>query len=221
MTVIIESPVADAVEGIAVIVVCAALAAPTVKVTNAVSVIAGPSNVPLTVITSAAVFVMVAVYVPFPLSVTELNVALPFSESVIVEPPVVKLFPWASLACMVIVDVMTPSAVTEGGADDIVVWDATADPGVKVTASVSVMARPFNVPSTVITSATVFVMVAVYVPFPLSVTELIVALPFSESVTVEPPVVKLFPWASLVCTVIVEVATPSAVTEVGDDEIVV
>jgi len=50
----------------------------------------------------------------------------------------------------------------------------------------------------------------------LSVTLLIVAEPFSVNATVKPPLVRLLPEASFVCTVIVEVVTPSAATITGE-----
>ena len=67
------------------------------------------------------------------------------------------------------------------------------------------------VPLTVTDSTVELVTVAVYVPSPLSVTELIVALPVSDSTTVWPPDVAFTPF-SFTCTVIVEVDVPSANT---------
>ena len=95
------------------------------------------------------------------MSVTELIVALPFSANAIVNPPLVKLLPWASFACTVMVEVVLPSAVTEVGAAEMVVCAVVAAPGVKVTVVVSIIADPPIVPLTVITSATVLVIVAV------------------------------------------------------------
>ena len=83
------------------------------------------------------------------------------------------------------------------------------------------MAAPFRVPVIV---AAVFgvvedVSVAVYVPFPLSVTgdklPAVVA-----SATVAPPLVRFVPAASLSFTVRVEVLLPLAAIEVGDAVIV-
>ncbi len=49
----------------------------------------------------------------------------------------------------------------------------------------------------------------------LSVTVFSVAEPDSVIVTVRPPVLRLLPLASFACRVIVELAVPSATTEVG------
>jgi hypothetical protein len=53
--------------------------------------------------------------VPLALSLTADSVAEPFSDIVTVRPPVVRLLPLASLACIVMVEVLVPSAATPLG----------------------------------------------------------------------------------------------------------
>ena len=60
------------------------------------------------------------------------------------------------------------------------------------------------------------VYVAVYVPFALSVTEPMDPWPGTANVTTPPDAVRSFPFASFSCTVIVDVAEPSATRLVGD-----
>ncbi len=73
-------------------------------------IVAVPATVPL---------VNVAVYVPFPLSVTAL-IAPSVVVTTIVLPPVVRLFPPTSFACTVIVDVVAPFATILVGDADMV-----------------------------------------------------------------------------------------------------
>ena len=82
------------------------------------------------------------------------------------------------------------------------------------------MALLFNVPLTVSLPAVIAeVSVAVYVPFPTSITD--PRLPeVVESTTVPPLVSKLLPVESLSRTVIVEVLEPSATIDPGEPEMV-
>jgi hypothetical protein len=78
----------------------------------------------------------------------------------------------------------------------IVDIDELAGPGIKETTSVSVIAIPPIVPEMVdVPAIEDDVSVAVYVPFPLSVTAPSVPV-VAESVTAEPPTVTLFPFPS-------------------------
>ena len=56
--------------------------------------------------------------------------ALPVLFKTIVSPPLVRLLPKASMACTVMVAVLTPSAETDVGAALIVVWAVLAAPAV-------------------------------------------------------------------------------------------
>ena len=134
----------------------------SVNVTFAVSVIVLPPMVPDTVTDSITVFVNVAEYVPFPLSVTLLNDAVALSVDSNTGPPLlVKLLPFTSLAWTVIVALAEPSAGRFAGFVTIVVVEPDAGPGRNVTTAVPVIALPAIVPLTVTTSATVLVIVAV------------------------------------------------------------
>jgi hypothetical protein len=95
------------------------------------------------------------------------------------------------------VEVLVPFAVIDVGEAVIVDVAVDAVPTVNVIVASSVIALPFNVPVIVAVPATVDdVKVAEYVPLLLSVTE--PGVPeVVESATVAPPVVKLFPNASL------------------------
>ena len=88
-------------------------------------------------------------------------------------------------------------------------------PEVNVIAFVLDIASVLTVPLTVTDSTVELMMVAVYVPSLLSVTELIVAFPSSTSATVWPPDVAFTP-SPFTCTVIVEVDVPFASTESAD-----
>lgn len=84
--------------GDAVISVVAVAAAPGVKTIVALSVMADPFKVPVIVAVPVTTpDVTVAVYVPLLLSVTELTVPVVVDKA-IVAPPVVRLFPFASVA---------------------------------------------------------------------------------------------------------------------------
>ena len=124
-------------------------------------------------------------------------------------PPVVRLLPAASFACRVKVAVAPDTTVPlEVVTNDCAV---VAGPGVTVmVGKVDVTATPpivalivFAVP------ASTPVNVAVYVPFPLSVVDPIVPVlvpaPVVLKTTVEPPVVRSFPAASLAWSVNVAV----------------
>jgi hypothetical protein len=115
----------------------------------------------------------------------------------IVAPPAVKLFPFASFNCTVIVEVLVPFAVMDEGEAEINEVVALPAPGTKLTVSLSVIVSPPTVPVIVDVPVVVEeVSVAVYVPLLLSVIaerEPSVLL----NVTVAPPVVRLLPFASL------------------------
>ena len=81
--------------------------------------------------------------------------------SVTVSPPVVRLFALLSFSCIVMVEVVTPSAVIEAGAAVIRDVVASATPGVRVTVALSVIAVAFTVPVTVVVPVMVDVSVAV------------------------------------------------------------
>jgi hypothetical protein len=223
-TVIVEvdDPSAAIEPGEAEIVDVAPDAAPGAKVTSASPLVIGlPSIVPLTsAVPDVVELVNVAVYVPSPISVT------PVSEPAVelkrtVSPPEVSSFPFVSSACTVTVEVDDPSAVIETGDAEIVDVAPDAAPGAKVTnASPLAIAWPSIVPLTsAVPDVVELVSVAVYVPSPISVTP--VSAPAVElSVTVSPPELSSFPFASSACTVIVEVDDPSAVIEPGEAEIV-
>jgi len=104
--------------------------------------------------------------VPLPLSVI-LPMEPDVVANVMVAPPFVRLFPFASLSCTVMVDVVTPSAAMEEGEAVINEVVALATPGVKITISLSVIDDPLIFPVTVTVPVTVDeVSVAVYVPSP-------------------------------------------------------
>jgi hypothetical protein len=189
----VDAPSATMLVGDAVIVDVAADAVPGVNSTVAVSVIATPLSVPVTVAVPAVVDdVNVAEYVPSPLSVTAPSVPASVASAT-VSPPAVRLLPFASFSCTVTADVDAPSATMLVG--DAVIVDVAADPapGVNSTVAVSVIATPLSVPVTVAVPAVVDdVNVAEYVPLPLSVTAL--SSPASvASATASPPTVRLLP----------------------------
>ena len=93
------------------------LAAPATRLTEAVEVNAlpDPPKVPLTTAVPAAVpDVNVAVYVPLLLSFTVPNVPNVLLKTT-VPPELVRLFPFPSFNCTVIVEVLVPLAVIELG----------------------------------------------------------------------------------------------------------
>jgi hypothetical protein len=132
--------------GTAVMVEGVAEAAPAVKVTVALSAIDAPFSVPVIVAVPAVVEdVSVAVYVPFPLSVTAERLPAVVASAT-VAPPLVRLFEPASLSCTVMVDVLLPSATIEVGAAVMVEVTGEAAPAVKVTVALLAIAAPFNMP---------------------------------------------------------------------------
>jgi hypothetical protein len=138
----VETPSAVMVAGEAVIVEFATLAAPGVKVIASVSTIATPPIVPLIVLVPVVIEdVRIAVYVPLLLS-TMLervpNVLLRVKDA----PPVVKLLPFISFSCTVIVEVLVPFATMTLGEAEISEVPALAGPGTKVTTSLSAIATP-------------------------------------------------------------------------------
>ena len=146
---------------------------------------------------------------PFPLSVTAESVPN-VVDSVTVAPPVVRLFPFASFACTVIVVVLVPLAVIDDEAAVIVDVAALITPGTNVTTSLSAIEDPPRVPVMVAVPVVVEdVKVAVYVPFPLSVTD--DNVPFVVDKTGVHALAEMFPSASFSCTVIVAVLVPLAV----------
>src|SRR5437016_284052 len=127
-------------------------------------------------------------------------VPLPVPAKTTVDPPVVRLFPAASLACSVSVAAAPETTV----ALDTVTTDVAGDttPGVTaIVGSVEVTGLPPIVaPMVVALPATAPVNVAVYVPFPLSVVAAIAPVlvpPDAVNATVSPPAVRLLPAASL------------------------
>src|SRR5437016_1419500 len=142
-------------------------------------------------------------------------VPLPVPAKTTVDPPVVRLFPAASLACSVSVAAAPETTV----ALDTVTTDVAGDttPGVTaIVGSVEVTGLPPIVaPMVVALPATAPVNVAVYVPFPLSVVAPIAPVlvpPDRMNTTASPPAVRLFPAASLVFKVSVA-AVPAATVE--------
>ena len=219
MIVVVVDPLATNVEDATVIVDCAALAASVTNFTVALSAIGLLFNVPVMVaVPVATADVKIAEYVPSPLSVTLPR--LPFvAASVMVAPPVARLFPLESFTCTRIVDVLVPSAVMTFGDAEICVVVSSAGPGIKLTLALSAKSDPFSFPVMIAVPAVVDeVSVAVYVLLPLSVI-----LPMEPNVVVNvivaPPVVTLFPLASLSCTVMVDVLVPLAM--IDEDEAVI
>ncbi len=106
---------------------------------------------------------------PSLLSVTEPSV--PWSvASTTVAPPLVRLLPLTSFAWTVIVEVAP--AASDAGAPEMTDWPAFGTlPAEKPTVTVLATAPPPSVASTCAVPALVEVSVAVYVPFPLSVTD--------------------------------------------------
>src|SRR3954468_341917 len=120
---------------------------------------------------------------------------------------------------MVMVEVVTPSAVTEPGAADTADCAAVTGPTVNVTAAVCVTVTEsvVSVAVYVVDSATVSLTVNVATPEAFVVPETVVIVeepPDFASVTVLPG--TGCDWASFSVTVTVEVVTPLAVTDAGD-----
>src|SRR4051794_25650005 len=116
------------------------------------------------------------------------------------------------------VEVVTPSAVTEPGAADTADCAAVTGPTVNVTAAVCVTVTEsvVSVAVYVVDSATVSLTVKVATPEPFVVPETVVIVeepPDFASVTVFPAI--RCDCASLRVTVMVEVVTPSAVIDAG------
>jgi hypothetical protein len=219
----VEEPLAVIEDGLAVIVVAAALTGPGLKVTVGfvLSVIES--------VVSVAVKVSTPVIVDFTVNVTTPSAELDPDAGLIVAAPVcarVTVFPETGLPCAskrvtVIVDVATPSAAKEVGNAETVDCAAETGPAVNVTTALSVILLPPIVPVMMAEPTTVGeVRIAVYVPSPLSVTALS-APEVVDNVTVPPLATKLLLAASFACTVIVEVEAPSAVIEAGLGVIVV
>ena len=80
-----------------------------------------------------------------PLSVTAESVPNVLLK-VTVAPPLVRLFPLASLSWTVVAEVLVPFAVIDKGDAVMVDADALAAPETNVTVSLSVMATPPTVP---------------------------------------------------------------------------
>ena len=88
-----------------------------------------------------------------------LSVTLPNTPevvaSVMVAPPVVKLFPLTSFSCTVMVEILVPLAVIDEGEALISEVVVLAAPGVKVTVSLSVIEAPLILPVMVAVPAVV------------------------------------------------------------------
>ena len=133
----------------------AVLAAPGLNVTVSLSVISEPFIFPVTVAVTAVVDdVSIAVYVPLLLSVM-LPIEPAVVASVIIAPPIVRLFPLMSFTWMVMIEVLVPLATIEEGDAVICVVAVLAAPGVKDTISLSVIADPFICPVMVAVPAVV------------------------------------------------------------------
>ena len=104
------APLADPT---AVVVNTICVAAPAVRFTEAVEVNAEPARVPeIVAVPTVVADVKAAVYVPLLLSFTVPNVPNVLLSTT-VPPEVVRLFPFPSFNCTVIVEVLVPSAVIE------------------------------------------------------------------------------------------------------------
>jgi hypothetical protein len=125
----------------------------------------------------------------------------PLARNTTVRPPAIRLFPLASLAWSWRITV--PPDATVPAETDTVDWlrETTVLGVTVIVGGVEVTAAPSIVETTVLgVPAVTAVKVAVYVPLPLSVVAPIVPVlvpPLPANTTVRPPVVKLFPLASL------------------------
>jgi hypothetical protein len=147
--------------------------------------------------------------------------SVPLEAARVTTPPLaVRLCPDASLRAAVIVDVLVPSAGIDMGDAEIVDWAAEAAPTMKWMSVVEANAPPFSVPEIVaVPSAVDDVRTAEYVPLLLSVT--LPRVPaVVPSATIPELAVRLLPFASFNCTVIVDVLAPFAMMDVGDAVIV-
>jgi hypothetical protein len=134
--------------GEAAIVEVAAEGGPTMKFTAAELEMALPPRVPVIEAVSIVVEdVNVALYVPFPLSVTLDSIPALVARATAV-PPLVRLFPFASLSWTVIEELLAPFATMEVGEALIVEVPVEAGPGVKVTVAELAIAELFRVPVT-------------------------------------------------------------------------
>ena len=144
MIVEVLDPSARIDKGEALIDECATFAAPTVNATEASSVNAARSSVPVIVALSTVVGeVKVALYVPFVLSVTLPNVPAVVWRTT-VPPLAARLFVFASFNCTVIVDVLEPFAAIDVGDAVIVEVVRLAAPAVPV--AVNVTGEPVRLP---------------------------------------------------------------------------
>jgi len=144
-----------------------------VTVTLNVAVIATLLIVPSITAVPAVADVRVAVYLPLAVP-TVIALRVPNEvASVTVSVLVIRLLPFASLACTVITVEVEPLAGIEDAAEDIVVFTGVAVPGVTAMDVVDDIGAAFKTPLIV---TGVFVTVAVkfaeYVPSPLSTSAL-------------------------------------------------
>ena len=130
----------------------------------------------------------------------------PDLENTMAAPPVVIVLPAASRACNVRV-VADPDCIVEVPTEMTEVF-LEIDPGVTVIVGNAVETAEPLIDAEIVAAVPTRtpVKVAVYVPFPLSVTELKVPVDVPEAienVTVAPPVGRSFPSASFACKVTV------------------
>jgi hypothetical protein len=191
-------------------------------IVGSVEVTAAPPIVARTVEAVPAVTgVKVAVYVPFPLSVVAPIVPAlvpPLKVNATESPPVVRLFPLASLAWSW--SVAAPPDTTVPAETDTVDWLNETVPTVTVIVGKGddTAVPPIVACTVAAVPAVPAVKVAVYVPLALSVVAPTLAPP-TVNATVRPPVVKLLPFASLAWSVKVTVfpdATVPAETDTVD-----
>ena len=133
-----------------------------------------------------------------------------------VEPPAVRRFPFASFVVRVRVAV-APEVTVEA---EVVTVDCDREIAEGVTVTVGrvlvTAAPPIEALIVVAVPEFVPVKVAVYIPFPLSVVAEMVPLlvpPERVNTTVEPPVIRKFPFASFVVRVRVAVEPEVTVAE--------
>jgi hypothetical protein len=194
----------------------------TWTVGSAVVTATPPIVAPIVFALPARTPVKLAVYVPFALSVVAPTVPVlvpPEAEITTVAPPALRLLPAASLACSVSVTALPDATVPLDTLTTDPVAAVEIAPTVTVTVgSVVVTATPPIVAPTVLgVPARTPVKLAVYVPFALSVVAPIVPVlvpPAAVNTTVDPPVLRSLPAASVACSVSVT-ALPD--TTVGAD----
>ncbi|MNK71023.1 hypothetical protein D3C87_904630 [compost metagenome] len=184
--------------------------APITNCTLAVDVSGTPLILALTVAVPISVgAVRSAVYVPSPLSVTELTV--PDVEVIANKaPPFFTSLPYVSFSLTVTRVLLVPSAGSVAAAVSTVLVPVDGSPATSRTAAVFVSGLPPTLALTVaVPTAVGAVSTAVYVPSPLSVTG--PTVPSVEvTATVSPPLVISLPWTSLSFTVIGVWLEPSA-----------